>query len=122
MFYLENINASITYDFGDGTSIDLVTAKIFSHVYLNAGFYKLTVNATANTGPNSPSVSDSRVMQVETRPNGIDVSIPAVIETELEYNFTGSIIEGNNMTVKGEVSIGGANMAGSSISPVFANG
>ena len=111
----ENGNASFTYNFGDGSSIDLVSAKIFSHIYLNAGFYKLMVQASSNT-PGSYPVSDSKYVQVETPPNGNEVDVPNVIETEVEYNFTVSIVEGNNMTLVVDVSIGATAIPGFSVS------
>ena len=88
---------------------------------MDAGYYKLTVNAQANF-PKSATVSDSKILHVETQPYGVHMQIPAAVETELQHNFTASIIEGNNMTVSAVISIGATDILGSGFSGFFADG
>ena len=88
---------------------------------MNAGFYKLSVVASSNT-PDSPSASDAKVMQVETQPNVVDIDILSVVETEVTYNFTCSMVEGNNMTIDAEVTIGTQTIAQSRILSLFIDG
>lgn len=114
-------NVTITYEFGDGVSIDFVATKIFSYIYLEAGFYKLTVSAKQEMA-NAVAVSDSRIVHVETKPYGLNINVPNVLETEIQYNLTASIVEGNNMTVDASISIGATQMTGTGFTGLSAEG
>ena len=98
-----------------------VSSKVFSYIYSQAGFYKLTVDAMSDF-PDSARVSDSKIVRIETKPYGTNVDIPAVLETEVTYNLTASLVEGNNMTVSGSTSIGATNIAGSGFDAFFVEG
>ena len=75
-----------------------------AYVYKNAGFYKVSVTAKTLSGMGTASAS--KVLQVETPPYGVNVSLSPLIEKGETKQYIVAIVEGNNLTVDGDIYIG----------------